>query len=1273
MWSCYVYDHSQYPAPSILFYSSISDASEVKLISPSLKLEENGPGSLTFKILPNNIGYSWMKLMTAVITVKKDNKTFWRGRVIETKIDGYNQMDVTCEGLLNVLLDSVQLPMHANTSFGNWVRYLLIDNRVDPEDTTSQTHLCHNNQFVQNSIDGFKRIAGVTFASGVENVISGIDWYANYESTLDMINNALDAYEVKLKVYYDDTDSSGGTLMHFHFFKDYEITESSQTIRFGENLINYTRNFKIEELATVIIPRGKTVDQSETTDGDGNTTANVERPAYPYTPEDLDAYHTIADSNNPNGYYSNANAIAKYGRIIKVVDWNDIEEKANLQDLAQDYFNKMDLDNLTLEIEVFDLSLLMTPSEREAFEFHLYGTVRCVSKPHNLDKIFPITEVEYQFNNPENTKFTLGTDKEDSASKQNASSSSALQGEITNSKFQSAPFRTKLLAQAYEEAEALGQQILSQATANATTIMNAYATTGSVHFERLASDKSVVTSIVIADRSNYTASNAKLWRWNLGGLAFSTDGGRTYSNAAITNDGYIIGNFIKAGTLDAGKITTGILTGGTNQNTTFNLNNGRIFSKDLTFESTNEPETDSYMFMSSSTWNNRSAFASSFPNGINVGGYIANSWRLAVGRHFGVTGSGTLVADSAFLGGLAEKEFHRLVPTTITPNEVTTNNFVYLRCNFNVRDLDGRPFPALSTFSLQIRWRYKYDLTNPSWDQAASKNCWTTGWNAIAVNEGLYNVSLNIPGNPFGQSYTMNFTKAQMMDTTASNWQSHWMIEYRLISDGGEFSSALNNTFGLTSYGNFEEDISSISNYRFLLRKGYILGGSQPGGANSVFISCRDTGEIYGTDNTSGGKISIASSGDRTDWRMTIDSNFGVTADGRIFSNWGTFRNATVDGTISIGNANTPNVSYGSNLINLNGAKVNDNDGTVYTKKIQVECYGVRIKYGDNHIIAKVRAWVSDNGGDISSRLSGNTTIYFWFVAWKMNMDIYDPPKPTNIGKQAFDGNTYTVQGIEFNSQTASAYPADYFVPGNCEKIVSSTIMQSITVPANGSQVTIEIDTGVQRLYFPEDRDGTRRNCVCPAIYINENYSANKKANVSIAGTIYLGYDSVNVTYTPSGTAHNAVYVNDSFVSASSNGLLGAVGHYWKKAFIGTSVYTSSRIYKKDIRDFSDEYEVFFNNLLPRLYRRKEEDLEGVHSGFVVDEVEQAMNTADISRDGFAGCQIFSGDSPYGDGGLIYNEFIALNTWQIQKAKQRISRLEERIAILEEGVRNVGS
>ena len=70
-----------------------------------------------------------------------------------------------------------------------------------------------------------------------------------------------------------------------------------------------------------------------------------------------------------------------------------------------------------------------------------------------------------------------------------------------------------------------------------------------------------------------TAKN--VWRWNQGGLGFSSSGYNGPYATAITQDGSIVANFITTGVLNAGLITTGVLKS-ENGKSYFDLNSGKV-------------------------------------------------------------------------------------------------------------------------------------------------------------------------------------------------------------------------------------------------------------------------------------------------------------------------------------------------------------------------------------------------------------------------------------------------------------------------------------------------------------------------------------------------------------------------------------------------------------------------------------------------------------------------------------------------------------------------
>ena len=82
----------------------------LKLINPKLTLEDNAAGSLTFKIYSSNLNYGTIRKLYPVISVVRDGKTWFKGRVVSDKKDFYNGKSVEVEGKLAFFNDSYLEP-----------------------------------------------------------------------------------------------------------------------------------------------------------------------------------------------------------------------------------------------------------------------------------------------------------------------------------------------------------------------------------------------------------------------------------------------------------------------------------------------------------------------------------------------------------------------------------------------------------------------------------------------------------------------------------------------------------------------------------------------------------------------------------------------------------------------------------------------------------------------------------------------------------------------------------------------------------------------------------------------------------------------------------------------------------------------------------------------------------------------------------------------------------------------------------------------------------
>lgn len=150
---------------------------------------------------------------------------------------------------------------------------------------------------------------------------------------------------------------------------------------------------------------------------------------------------------------------------------------------------------------------------------------------------------------------------------------------------------------------------------------------------------------------------------------------------------------------------------------------------------------------------------------------------------------------------------------------------------------------------------------------------------------------------------------------------------------------------------------------------------------------------------------------------------------------------------------------------------------------------------------------------------------------------------------------------------------------------------------------------------------------------------------------------------------------------------LGSESYRWYRLWASNSCNTSSdEREKSDIMSIADYpttwsrdgsgnvFEKLFNKLVPKTYTLNVEPTDEIHMGFIAQDVATAFEELGLSEDdlGFISHDYWT-DEETGEEkdryGLAYEEFIALNTYMIQKQRDKIESLEERIAQLEELVK----
>jgi len=110
---------------------------------------------------------------------------------------------------------------------------------------------------------------------------------------------------------------------------------------------------------------------------------------------------------------------------------------------------------------------------------------------------------------------------------------------------------------------------------------------------------------------------------------------------------------------------------------------------------------------------------------------------------------------------------------------------------------------------------------------------------------------------------------------------------------------------------------------------------------------------------------------------------------------------------------------------------------------------------------------------------------------------------------------------------------------------------------------------------------------------------------------------------------------------------------------------TSDRNKKKEINDISDAYNNIFDLLIPVTYKYNDGTSDRLHTGFIAQDVENAVLQSGIDTKNFAAvCYENDENGNKINYKIRYDEFVALNTWQIQKLKKRVAELEAKLESL---------
>ena len=244
--------------------------SSVKLVDPVLTLEDSAAGSLTFKIAPNNVGYNEIEVeeemvesidsdgnvtmqtvtktidlvarMQSTIRVYRDGEEIWEGRVLTEDRDFQNLRDIYCEGELSYLNDTIQ-PQRQYSFQGTTT--------TNVRQFIERLFAIHNSK-----VEESKKFYVGTVTVDDDATSYTLERKTDFGNTLEALNSLVTDFSAHLRVRKQNG------LRYVDFLADYPNT-STQQIKFGSNLLDFTCNWDMSELCTAVLPTGAVIVQAQ--------------------------------------------------------------------------------------------------------------------------------------------------------------------------------------------------------------------------------------------------------------------------------------------------------------------------------------------------------------------------------------------------------------------------------------------------------------------------------------------------------------------------------------------------------------------------------------------------------------------------------------------------------------------------------------------------------------------------------------------------------------------------------------------------------------------------------------------------------------------------------------------------------------------------------------------------------------------------------------------------------------------------------------------------
>lgn len=345
------------------------------LAEPVLSMAVGRQGSFSFEMPPTHPMYGQLHDRTSYLAVLDDTGEIWRGRVISQEKGWENLISIYAEGELAYLQDTVMRPYVFSGTRKEFLRILIRN---------------HNEQLTAtdisiSSLDNPRKFTLDTANSDVDS-----DPISVTISDGDSIWSLIDEYIIRAG-YYPVTYKSGDTV-YIKFVSDFP--DSTQQVKFAENLLDLTYQRNAADVITKLIPYGATLESGDS--------EYEQKPQSGYWHGNR---RTIRNATAGDGSDIIKNNAARqiFGDIVGIKVYNDITGADELYAAASADLAKLVNEAITISARAVDISLLNGSTPLRVGYYHT-----TYSPLHGINLKLLCSEAEIDLSSPDKSTYEFG-------------------------------------------------------------------------------------------------------------------------------------------------------------------------------------------------------------------------------------------------------------------------------------------------------------------------------------------------------------------------------------------------------------------------------------------------------------------------------------------------------------------------------------------------------------------------------------------------------------------------------------------------------------------------------------------------------------------------------------------------------------------------------------------------------------------------------------------------------------------------------------------------